>query len=276
MDDAGNRPDSILVADALKGGPHEELAYELADMLANSLPSTAVAHAHLVAELAGYRSVIAAGREATEAGYRRDPEAVSAAARLIAEALQRPTDLFRQWTMAELLAAPSEFKWLIRGLLPDPTYGTVAGEMKSLKSYLTMFVTVGLAAGIPIFDTFEPVDQRLVVAFVGEGGREEYTRRLRRVCRAMAVNPADLDLRVTFDVAPIASPRFQASLHRALEDEPGLATLDALYSYHGPRPRRQTSTRKAHCSTSSPGHAWKRGPARSSSITSTSRGLARR
>jgi hypothetical protein len=143
-------------------------------------------------------------------------------------------DLFRRWAMADLLAEPTDFDWLIKGLLANPTYGQVAGEMKTLKSYITGFISVGLASGLPIFGKFSPPGPRPVVAYVGEGGRSLWTRRIRRICSAMGVDPGDLDLHPTFDVAPITSAKFQESLKRDLDDlQPGLITLDPLYTYHG-------------------------------------------
>jgi hypothetical protein len=149
-------------------------------------------------------------------------------------------DLFRRWSMVDLLAEPTDFDWLVKGMLAQPTYGQVAGEMKTLKSYITGFVEVGLASGLPMFGRFSPPQARPVVAYVGEGGRALWTRRISRICSAMGVNPAELELHPTFDVAPITSVKFQESLRRDLDEiEPGLVTLDPLYTYHG------TATRAA-------------------------------
>jgi AAA domain len=145
-----------------------------------------------------------------------------------------PPDLFRRWSMAELLAQPDEFLWLIRGLLAAPTYGQVAGEMKTLKSYLLTFIMVGLGSGVPIFGRFDPGVARPVLTYVGEGGQPLFTRRLRRICSAMDVDPNDLDLHPSFDIAPISSMIFQESLRRDLEQlEPGLVAVDPYYSFHG-------------------------------------------
>lgn len=144
------------------------------------------------------------------------------------------TKLLQRWSIPELLKQPSDFGWLISGLLADPTYGQVAGEMKTLKTHVTMFIAVGLASGVPIFDQFVPRQDRPVVTYIGEGGRIPWTRLLKRVCKAMDVNPADLDVHPVFDVAPIASPVFQESLRRDLREiEPGLVQLDPYYAYHG-------------------------------------------
>jgi hypothetical protein len=50
----------------------------------------------------------------------------------------------------------------------------------------------------------------------------------------MGVNPRDMPLYPSFDVAPVGSETFQRSLLRDLEEvTPGLVALDPLYAYHG-------------------------------------------
>jgi hypothetical protein len=149
-------------------------------------------------------------------------------------------DLLRRWTMAELLAEPDDFRWLVKGLLVDPTYGQIGGELKTLKTVIASFVTVAVAAGEPLFGHFDVATARPVVAYVGEGGRKPYKRRLRRIAQAMGVKLDDLPLFPVFDVAPIQSDIFRHTLARDLRDvEPGLVTLDPLYMHHG------TATRAA-------------------------------
>jgi len=163
-----------------------------------------------------------------------DPDTNRAFDRITQGSSEVPVDLFRRWTMAELLAEPDEFEWLVRGLLAQPTYGQIAGEMKTLKSYIAGFLAVGMAGGVPIFDRFTPNGARPVLAYVGEGGRSLWTRRIRRICSSMGVDPGDLDLHPIFDVAPIPSMVFQESLRRDLDHlGPALVTLDPLYTYHG-------------------------------------------
>ncbi len=144
-------------------------------------------------------------------------------------------DVFRRWSMKELLAEPDDFTWLIRGLLADPTHGQIAGELKTLKTYLVAMIQVGLAAGKPTLDRFRPVAGRPVLAYVGEGGRKPYMRRLKRIAVAMAVNNlADIPLELVFDVAPIQSPIFIDSLDLNLAElEPALVCIDPYYAYHG-------------------------------------------
>ncbi len=176
--------------------------------------------------------------------------------------------LLRRWSMAELDAEPDDFAWLVKRLLAEPTYGPIAGEMKTLKSYILGFLCVGVASGLPIFDTFTPQGARPVVVYVGEGGRRLWHRRIRRICAAMGTTPGDLDIHAVFDVAPISSLTFQETLRRDLAKiQPGLVGMDPLYTYHGTATRASTSTRRARCSTSSRRPAWTLGPVCRSSTT---------
>jgi len=143
-------------------------------------------------------------------------------------------DLFRIWTTKELLAADRSFVWLARGLLTRPTYGMVGGPKKTLKSYVDMFINLGVASGVPIFGQFVVDKATPVLTYVGEGGRIPYTRRLERVAKAMGVDLDDIPLFQSYDVAPILSDRFKESLARDLAAlEPGLVSLDPFYAFHG-------------------------------------------
>lgn len=154
-----------------------------------------------------------------------------------------PPDLFRRWTMPELLAAPRTFSWLVRGVMVDPTYGQCAGEAKTLKSHITTFLNVAVASGHPMFDRFTVDRTGPVLVYVGEGGRIAHTRLLERVAHAMDVNPNTLPIAPTYDVAPIQSAVFQESLQRDLAElEPVLFNLDPYYAYHGPK----TDSRNLH------------------------------
>lgn len=144
------------------------------------------------------------------------------------------SDLFRLWAPGELLDADRTFCWRVRGLLVRPTYGMLAGEKKTLKSYLATFINVAVASGAPVFGQFAVDEPAPVVTYVGEGGRVPYTRRLERVAAAMGVDLRHLPLFSSFDVAPTSSEIFRETLARDLvERNPGLVTLDPLYAFHG-------------------------------------------
>lgn len=140
----------------------------------------------------------------------------------------------RRWTMDELLVADRSFSWLAQGLLVQPTYGMLGGPRKTLKTYMALFIALGIAAGEPVFGQFAvPGGPRPVVLYVGEGGRVPMTRRLERVAQAIGVNLADIPLYPHFDIAPLNSPTFQETLRSDLEElDPALIIIDPLYSFH--------------------------------------------
>lgn len=145
-----------------------------------------------------------------------------------------PSAAFTRVTARELAADPEPLRWLVKGLLPEGTYGPVAGERKSLKSWTSLAVAVGVAAGLPVFGHFDVPRARPVVCYVGEGGRPLFQRRLRRVAEAYGVAVANLPLAAYFDVAPLDSAAFQDSLAASLADlSPGLVIVDPLYAFHG-------------------------------------------
>ena len=61
--------------------------------------------------------------------------------------------LFRRWSMGELLTEPDDFSWLVGGLFAAPTYGQIAGEMKTLKSSLDRFRVYELAVALEFPDS---------------------------------------------------------------------------------------------------------------------------
>jgi hypothetical protein len=155
------------------------------------------------------------------------------AARQLAGDSHEPT-MFQRYGAAELAAMDTTFRWIVRGVVVKPTYGQLAGEQKTLKTYLSLMLYLSIASGRPFLDRFEVDESGPVVAYVGEGGRAPYTRRLLRVARAMKVDLDSVPLWLSFDVAPIQSALFQESLQRDLDElEPALVGLDPLYAYHG-------------------------------------------
>ncbi len=145
-------------------------------------------------------------------------------------------DLFKIWSMPELLAQDLTWEWVVKGMLANPTFGQIAGELKTLKSYILMFIALGIASGQPIFDRFTVDRPGPVVLYVGEGGRIPWTRRLIRCAKPMGIDhPEALPIFPTFDVAPVGSPVFEESLARDLHHhKPVLFALDPWYAYHGP------------------------------------------
>lgn len=152
----------------------------------------------------------------------------------------KPTDpnhepaLFQRWSPAELLGALTDFQWMVKGFMAQPTFGQFAGELKSLKSYVADCTAVAIASGQPIFDRFHVETPGPVLLYCGEGGRDPLTRRLVRICDAMGVDFATLPLHVVVEAAPLSSAIFRESIERDLDEvSPVLTLIDPLYAYHG-------------------------------------------
>lgn len=136
--------------------------------------------------------------------------------------------------MADLLDTDLTLNWMVRGLLCHPTYGQVAGELKTLKSHLASILAVSVASGRPYLGRFAIDQAQPVTLLVGEGGRIPFVRRLHAITTAMGIDdPHDLPLRAVFEVAPIGSDRFRATIDDELDKGARLIVVDPLYAYHG-------------------------------------------
>lgn len=149
-----------------------------------------------------------------------------------------PQPLTFEWqSVSDLLARDLTYRWTIRRLLVSPTYGQIAGELKTLKTYVSTFIDVAVASGKPLFGEFQVDEPGPVVTLIGEGGATPWTRRLIRVAEALGIDRddlGDLPLWSTFDVAAIGSLKFAASLGDALDQhQPTLVHVDPYYAYHG-------------------------------------------
>ena len=143
-------------------------------------------------------------------------------------------DLFKRWTMPELLEADLTFRWHVRRLIIDPTHGMWAGELKTLKTTVSTVVNLARAAGVPAFGVFEVDEPAPVISYVGEGGRVPYTRLLKRLARAMDINLETIPFEVSFQAAPMNGSRFIETLDRDLREvKPALVVPDPLYAFHG-------------------------------------------
>lgn len=148
--------------------------------------------------------------------------------------VHHPDGLFTRYTFDQLMTEPRDFRWLLQGVLVQPTYGMVAGERKSLKTYLSLFMDLAIATGLPLFGQFEVPTPGPVIMYAGEGGRIPFARRLERIAKAMGTSMTHVPFFASFDVAPIASARFRESLERDLIDlAPALVHIDPYYAFHG-------------------------------------------
>lgn len=126
-------------------------------------------------------------------------------------------------------------EWHVRGLWSRATHGELAGEQKSLKSYVGLIIDVGMAAGLPVFGHFAVDAPQRVLQLIGEGGEDGYLRRLQRICTAYGVSTDDIadNIRYTTSTAASTSPRFTDGVSAMLTDwKPHLVHLDPWYAFH--------------------------------------------
>lgn len=128
----------------------------------------------------------------------------------------------------------SAVRWLVHGLWTAEGCGVVGGEPKSFKSFLTNHVAVCVAAGLPVLGRFPTVKGR-VLMFNAEDRPRMTRRRIGRMCRALDLDIAALDLKL-IDVPALrlddagTVDKLRATVER---ERPTLLVLDPLRNLHG-------------------------------------------
>lgn len=140
-------------------------------------------------------------------------------------------------SIRELCEQDFTLNWLVRNVLVRPTYGQIAGESKTLKTFLSQYLGIAVATGAKFLGRF-PVDHTgPVVYFVGEGGMKGWSQRMPRIAASVGVSPERLaaaPIHASFTPAPFLSPIFKNTVKWVLEHyNPVLTIVDPLYAYHG-------------------------------------------
>jgi RecA-family ATPase len=204
--------------------------------LLQACPASANAPAYLqsVRDWTYRRQLTTASKELLDAAHDGDPDIIRLARQTLTDLRDDTTRRFRRWAAHELLEQDRTFRWLARGLLCQPTYGMLGGPRKTLKTYLLLFIGLGVAAGEAVLGQFDVDEPGTVVYYVGEGGRIPMTRRLERVAEAIGYNLKDLPLFLHFETEPMNSPVFQETLRRDLDElRPAAVIIDPFYAFHG-------------------------------------------
>lgn len=141
----------------------------------------------------------------------------------------------RMFTMRELMESDLTLNWLVRNVVCMPTYGQIAGEKKTLKTYLSQYLAVAVATGQPFLRQFPVEKQGNVLMFVGEGGKIPWTRRMPRIAESVGIRDiGDVPIHAVFQTAPLLSPAFKGTIETAIEQlDPVLTIIDPFYAYHG-------------------------------------------
>lgn len=142
-------------------------------------------------------------------------------------------EAFRPVTAADLAQPVPAMRWLVQGVWPEGSYGVLAGEKKTLKTYTSLALALSVASGEPFLGKFHVPEIRPVLMYLGEGGQHPTARRLQRIAAAMDVDLASLPLRMVFEAGDITGETFLREFGRAVDAErPGLVIVDPLYAYH--------------------------------------------
>lgn len=140
---------------------------------------------------------------------------------------------FKTVSAADLARPVPAMRWLVQGVWPEGSYGTLAGEKKTLKTYLGLSLALSVASGEPFLGRFAVPEPRPVLMYLGEGGELPTRRRLQALAPAMGVDLGALPLRMVFDSGDITGEDFLHAFRTAIaEQEPGLVIVDPLYAFH--------------------------------------------
>lgn len=146
---------------------------------------------------------------------------------------ETPRERFKVVSAADLAAPVPPMQWLVRGVFPLDTYGVLAGEKKTLKTYTDLALALAVASGEPFLGEFTVPAAQPVLMYLGEGGERPTRRRLQRLAEWMGVDLASLPLRMVFDAGDITGDEFMGAFERAVADEaPGLVIVDPFYAFH--------------------------------------------
>lgn len=150
---------------------------------------------------------------------------------------EKPVDLLHIWTIRELLEDEQEISWLVPNILRADTYGQMAGEMKSCKTWNSLFLGASVASGKDYLGVYSVHKPGTVVVFVGEGSRFGWRGRIARVLSSYGISDEDqkdLPIHVIFEKAPVMSEKFQRTVDYIISDlDPALTLIDPLMAYHG-------------------------------------------
>ncbi|MBG6238208.1 hypothetical protein IWX78_001163 [Mycetocola sp. CAN_C7] len=140
---------------------------------------------------------------------------------------------FEAVSAADLAEPVPPMKWLVKGVWPEGSYGTLAGEKKTLKTYTGLSLALAVASGEPFLGQFPVPEPRPVLMYLGEGGDGPTRRRLQTIAEFMELDLATLPLRMVYDAGDITGEEFLSSFKRHIEEEmPGLVIVDPFYAFH--------------------------------------------
>jgi hypothetical protein len=135
---------------------------------------------------------------------------------------------------SELESGNGTARWLIERLWTAGGVGILAGQPKSLKTYVALEMAVSVASGSPCLGTFPVSAQGPALVYAAEDSPSNLRSRLAALAAQRNLGLEDLDLRViTADFIRLDHPQDQERLRETvLLYRPALLVLDPLVRLH--------------------------------------------
>ena len=135
---------------------------------------------------------------------------------------------------SELDRGKGQARWLIERLWTAGGVGILAGQPKSLKTYVALEMAVSVASGSPCLGAFPVSVQGPTLVYAAEDSPSDLRSRLESLAAQRDLCLKDLDLRViTADFIRLDHPQDQARLHETVSlYRPALLVLDPLVRLH--------------------------------------------
>jgi hypothetical protein len=133
-------------------------------------------------------------------------------------------------TAGDFCSHPIEPDWLVKGLLVRYASTVIGGPSKSLKTTMLIALMIAMASGLPFLGLW-PVPRRLRVCLISaEDDAATLQATFMQICRAMDVNPADLDFHLGFKLPNFNRPDDLDWLGRHIDRHSiDVIALDPLY-----------------------------------------------
>ncbi|MBP1598488.1 MAG: hypothetical protein H6Q05_3865 [Acidobacteria bacterium] len=144
------------------------------------------------------------------------------------------TDLLPVMHASALDSRNGQTRWLIEHLWTAAGVGILAGQPKSLKTYVALEMAVSVASGSPCFGVFPVSVQGPTLVYAAEDAPSDLRSRLESLAAQRDRRLEDLDLRViTADFIRLDHPQDQERLRETvLRYRPMLLVLDPLVRLH--------------------------------------------
>jgi hypothetical protein len=131
----------------------------------------------------------------------------------------------------ERVAAAGRREFVVKGLIPERTYGVIGARAKGAKSITTIDLMVSVATGSPWLDHFPIPQPGPVLGYLGEGDEAANLRRIDAILAARGGDASDLSgLRLCPRVPRLTEREHLIALESEMqENPPKLVVVDPVY-----------------------------------------------